>query len=295
MDIKYLKLIQTIYEEGNISRSADRLFLTQSALSHQLREIEDQLGFKIFLRSRNNWKLTEEGQELYDLSVKVLSDIEKSLNKVQNIRSGSAGTIRMSTECYSFYHGLPAFIQRMGILYPNIDIQLIIESTHHPVSKMIAGELDIGIVTSIIQHDELEYSELFTDEIFAVMNVEHRLSGNDYITASDFKDIHLIIHSYPLDTVSVHKLFLTPNQINPVKITAIPMTEVALEMVVANMGVICLPKWALSTFKLPETITFRPIGSKGLKRKHYLVYRKEDLSKKHFRDLVNNIRDDFIH
>ena len=73
------------------------------------------------------------------------------------------------------------------------------------------------------------------------------------------------------------------------------MTEVALEMVVANMGVICLPKWALSTFKLPETITFRPIGSKGLKRKHYLVYRKEDLSKKHFRDLVNNIRDDFIH
>ncbi|MEO9849335.1 MAG: LysR family transcriptional regulator [Reichenbachiella sp.] len=293
MEIKYLKLIQTIAEEGNISNSADRLFLTQSALSHQLKEIEERLGFKIFIRARNNWKLTEEGKELYKLSQSVLKEIEDRLIKIKDIRAGSQGTIRISTECYTFYHGLPEFIQKMALLYPQIDIRMVVEATHHPVSKLLSNELDISIVTARPENDQLETIELFEDEIFAVMHREHELATKPFLEGMDLLNQHLIIHSFPLETVSVYQLFLKPHKVEPVKITAIPLTEVALELVQANMGISCFPKWALKSFKLPETLVFKSLGRLGLKRKHYLVYRSEDSSKKYITDFIDNIEDEF--
>ena len=292
MEIKYLKLIKTIAEEGNISGSANRLFLTQSALSHQLREIEESLGFKVFLRSRNNWKLTEEGEELYILAKKVFSEIEEGMEKIQHIREGSKGLIRISTECYSFYHGLPGFIQKMALLYPGIDIRLIIEATHHPVSKLLTNDLDISIVTSKPHHEELTVVKLFEDEVFAILHREHPLSEKNILEAADFSCLHLIIHSFPLETVSVYQHFLKPNKAEPLKITAIPLTEVALEMIQANMGVMCLPKWALNSFKMPDTLVFRKLGQKGFKRTHYLVFRKEDRRKKYIRDFIQNVADE---
>lgn len=294
MEIKYLKLVRTIAEEGNISNSADRLFLTQSALSHQLREIEERLGFKIFIRSRNNWKLTSEGEELYKLSKTVLSEIDDKLLKIKRIREGSGGTVRVSSECYTFYHGLPAFIEKMRILYPEIDIRMLIESTHHPVSKLLSKELDICLTTTKPDNETLSVVELFEDEVFAIMHTENELSVKDNIAAADLSTQHLIIHSYPLETVSVYEYFLKPNKIDPIKITAIPLTEVALEMVAANMGVTCLPKWALKSFNLSEKIVFKPLGSSGLTRKHYLAYRSEDKSKKYIMDFVDSIQDSFF-
>lgn len=294
MEIKYLKLIRTIAEEGNISNSVNRLFLTQSALSHQLREVEERLGFKIFVRSRNNWKLTQEGTELYELSKTVLSEIEDRLSKIEQIRKGSGGVVRISTECYTFYHGLPNFIQKMGILYPEIDIQMLVESTHHPVSKLLSNELDISITTTRPNSDALSIVELFEDEVFGIMHVENKLSDKPVLEATDFSNQPLIIHSYPLETVSVYQNFLKPSDVEPIKITAIPLTEVALEMVSSNMGITCLPKWALTSFNLPDNLIFKQLGSSGFKRKHYLVYRSADKSKKYIMDFVDSIQDAFV-
>ena len=293
MELKYLKLIKTIVEEGNISNSANRLFLTQSALSHQLRDLEESLGFKVFHRSRNKWILTDEGHEIYNLANKVLDEIEQGLNRIQSIKEGSKGNIRISTECYSFYQGLPNFVQKMGVLYPEIEIDLVVEDTHYPVSKLLSSELDIAIVTAKPKEASLISVELFDDEIFAIMHREFFLSSGEYIDAADFSKVHLIIHSFPLESVAIHELFLKPNNITPLKITAIPLTEIALEMVNANMGIMCLPKWALRSFQIPGDLIFKRIGKNGLKRTHYLVLRKDDKDKKYLKDFIENIEDEF--
>jgi LysR family transcriptional regulator for metE and metH len=294
MELKYLKLVKTIVEEGNMSNSADRLFLTQSALSHQLRDLEETLGFKVFYRSRNNWELTEEGKELYSLANKVFTEIAHGLDKIQNVKNGSKGNIRISTECYSFYQGLPGFIQKMGILYPEINIHLVIEATHQPIAKLLSNELDIAIVTEKPTHESLTPVKLFDDEIYAIMHKEYFLGTKDFIEYSDFSRVHLIIHSFPLETVSIYNLLLKPNGISPLKITAIPLTEVTLELVNANMGMMCLPKWALKYFNIPKDLVFKRIGKKGLKRVHYLVLRKKDADKKYLKDFMQNIEEEFV-
>jgi len=293
MDIKYFRLIKTITEEGNIANSSEKLFLTQSALSHQLKELESRLGFKVFHRTRNRWELTEEGQELHALGISVLRTIEKGFGKIEEIRTGSKGKVRLSTECYSFYQGMSGFIQKMGILYPDIEVDLVLEATLQPLSKISASEIDIAIVTAKPANQQLKCIELFQDEIYAVMHKENPLSKLDFIEASAFAEEHLIIHSFPLETVSVCKQFLIPNNISPQKISAIPLTEVALEMVGANMGITCLPKWALKSFILSDDIVLKQIGPNGLKRSHYMIVREEDKNKKYISDFMLNLEEDF--
>ena len=288
MEIKHFRLIKTIVEEGNIAKSSNKLFLTQSAISHQLKELETQLGFPIFYRSRQKWKLTEEGQELYHLGAKILKDLEQGFNKIDLLRLGVSGNIRVSTECYSFYQDMPVFIQKMGLLYADVQVDLVLEATHQPIAKLLSNEIDIAIVTDKLDQPELEYKEVRKDEIFAIMHQEHPFSALDFLDASHFAQIHLIIHSFPLESVSIHQHVLKPNKISPQKITAIPLTEVALEMVNANMGVICLPKWALNPFHLSEQLIFKQIGLNGLKRTHYLVSRKSDGGKKYIQEFMTN-------
>lgn len=295
MELKYFRLIKTIAEEGNISNSATRLFLTQSALSHQLRSIENQMGFKVFLRKRNQWKLTKEGEELYQLANTVLAEIDKGLTNIQQIKEGSKGKIRISTECYSFYQGLPQFIQKMSLLYPDILIDLDVEATHRPVSKVLSKDLDMAIVTSKPVNDDLVSVEIFEDEIFAILHKENKLNEKPYLAASDFSQAHLIIHSFPLETVSVYEHFLKIHHVEPLKLTAIPLTEVALELVNANMGIMCMPSWALKPFNLSKELILKPLGSQGLKRKHYLTFHKENQHKKYYQDFIQNLAEEFEH
>ena len=294
MDIKYFKLIKTIAEEGSLANSSNKLFLTQSALSHQLKDLENQLGFKVFNRSRNKWQLTDEGEELYKTGCEVLTSIENGFKKIEQLKSGSSGSIKVSTECYSFYQDLPAFIQKMGVLYPDIEVDLILEATHQPITKLLANEIDIAIVTEKSNHKLLHDFPFYEDEIFAIMHREHPLAHQDFLTAEDFSEIDLIIHSFPLETVSVYEQFLKPNHVTPKSITAIPLTEVSLAMIEANMGITCMPKWALDAFKLSEEIIFKPVGSLGLKRTHHLVVRKNDAHKKYINDFVINYTELFI-
>ena len=293
MEIKYFRLIKAIVEEGNMANSAEKLFLTQSALSHQLRELEERLGFKVFLRTRNQWKLTEEGSELYKLGNEVLETIEKRFQNIEQIRTGSTGTVKVSTECYSFYQGLSSFIQKMGLLYPEIKIDLNLEATHQPIPKILSNEIDIAITTKKPQNEALSSIEVYEDEIFALIHTENPLSQKDFLDLEDFEKIPLIIHSFPLETVSVYERFLKPNRITPSKVIAIPLTEVALEMVNANMGILCMPKWAVKSFKVSNNLIFQQIGKNGLKRTHYLVFRKSDKSKKYINDFILNYEDDF--
>ena len=293
MELKYFKLIKTIAEEGNIANSSEQLFLTQSALSHQLRELEERLGFKVFHRTRNRWKLTEEGEELHKTANNVLMAIEKGFANIEALKEGSGGTIRISTECYSFYQGLPAFIQKMGVLYPEIAVDLILDATHKPVSKILGNEIDIAIVSSKQENPLLSFSPLFEDEIFAVVHKEHGLNQKEFLNAGDFAGVHLIIHSFPLETVSIYEHFLKPHGVTPAKISAIPLTEVSLEMVMANMGIMCLPKWALKSFKISDDLVFKRISLHGLKRTHYLAVREEDKRKKYINDFITNFEEDF--
>ena len=293
MELKYFRLIKTIAEEGNMANSSEKLFLTQSALSHQLKELEERLGFKVFHRSRNHWTLTREGEKLHEMACDLFKTIDEGFGSIRQLKEGARGTIRLSAECQSFFHELPSFVQKMGLLYPEIEIDLTLGATQQTISQLLADQLDVVIVTNQPQTEALNSTRILEDEIFAIMHHENPLNEYEYLDASHFSQVHLLINSFPMDSVSVHEHFLKPNRVTPMKISAIPFTEVALEMVAANMGVMCLPKWCIRPFKLSEELVCKRISKYGLKRSHYLVVRTENRNKKHINDFVSSFLEEF--
>ncbi len=294
MELKYFRLIKTIAEEGSIANATERLFLTQSALSHQLRELEERLGFKVFHRTRNKWELTQEGTELYKLANKLFHTIDEGFSAIKHLKEGAKGTIKLSAECQSFFHSLPSFIQKMGVLYPEIDIDVSLGATHQTISQVLSEDIDIAIVTSKPESDELSSIPVFNDEVFAVMHHEHALNKFDYLDAGHFAKVHLLINSFPLEGVAVYEKLLKPNRINPLKISAFPFTEITLAMIAANMGMMCAPKWQLAPFKMSKEVVFKRIGKNGLKRQHYLVVKKTHRNKKYIHDFIASFEEEFL-
>ncbi|MFK7972895.1 MAG: LysR family transcriptional regulator [Bacteroidia bacterium] len=294
MELKYYRLIKTIAEEGSIANSSEKLFLTQSALSHQLRELEERLGFKVFHRKRNQWLLTTEGQELYNLSVQLFETIKNGFSKIELIKEGSKGKIELAVECQSFFHGLPGFIQQMGILYPEIDISLNFGSRHEIITKINSEEVDIIMSTYKPLFDDLYSIEIYHDEIFAVVHKEHFFNENDYVAPSSFANAHLIINSFPLEGVAIYEHCLRAIDIIPKKISAVPFTELSLAMVAANLGVMCAPKWQLKGLKLQDELRLKRIGPNGVRRTHYMVVKKNALSKKYINNFISTFEEEFI-
>lgn len=270
MEIRYLRLIKAIVEEGSITRAMDKLHLSQSALSYQLKEAELQLGTQIFYRRNKKLILTPVGKKLYTTANRILKELDSTESEIKRLIAGESGIIRISTECYTSYHWLPAVLKKFQGEFPNVEIEIVFEATHKPIEKLVEGALDLAIISNPDILDKLEYIELFTDEMFAVVSPQHPWADKPYIEAEDFRDINLIIHSMPLETVSVFRNLLTPKGITPRKTIVLPLTEASIELVKANMGVIVMAGWALKPYA-DETIRPIKITKQGFLRQQYIA------------------------
>jgi LysR family transcriptional regulator, regulator for metE and metH len=286
MEIRHLKLIKAIAEEGSITKAIEKLHLTQSALSHQLREAEYQLGTSIFHRSKKKMSLTKAGEQIYATAIDVLDKLATTETQIKKMIYGETGEIKLSAECYSSYHWLPAVMKQFHELYPNVDLQLVMSATHYPLQKLLAGELDIAITTDPSKDAKLKYIELFQDEMVAVIPAGHAWETKKFVNAEDFASESLIIHSLPMETVTVFEYFLKPAKVSPRKVTAVPLTEAAIEMVKADMGVMVLAKWALKNYINDEGLRFIKVGRSGLKRKHYIATFKNKAYPKYFNHFI---------
>lgn len=173
MEIRHLRLIKSVVEEGSITKAIDKLHLTQSALSHQLKEAEYQLGTKIFLRQNKKLILTKAGEKIYQTAIEILEKLTDTQKQIKSMVFGEIGEIRISTECYSSYHWLPSVLKQFHLLYPNIELKIVVEATHYPLQKLLNNELDIAIVSDPIKNDSIDYVELFQDEMVMIVSESH--------------------------------------------------------------------------------------------------------------------------
>jgi len=271
MDIRHLKMVQTVAREGNLTRAGEKLFLSQSALSHQLKDMESQLGAPVFHRINKKLVLTSVGKMVLKSANNVLSEIEKTERKVKQIVQGDTGTIRIATECYTCYHWLPSIMKRFHQEFPNVELKIFPESTTDPVKELYKGKIDIGISSTLTDDSNLQYKKLFSDEMVAVVSNDHPWVGKSYVTAKDFANEDVIIHSMPLESVTLFSKLLIPKGIQPQKIYTMVLTEASLEMVKAGLGVKVMAKWAAKSYLDSEQVVAIPVTKRGLQRTWYAI------------------------
>lgn len=266
MEIKYLRLVKNIVELGSMAKSKDKLCLTQSALSHQLKEAEQQAGTALFVRSNKKLILTEAGKKVYDTAIDVLEKIDKMDNEIQQLARGEKGIIRICTSCFTNYYWLPALINKFSVLHPQVDIRIHPEYVNEAISRLQNHELDAVITSKPEECKNIRYFELMSDELVAMVPPDHEWTKKPYVQASDFKGIKLIIFSKPKESVVVYHKVLKPSGIEPSHIYEIPMTESMVEMVVSNLGVAVIPYWIAKPYIQSGKVSAVRVTPKGLFR-----------------------------
>jgi LysR family transcriptional regulator for metE and metH len=264
LDICDLEMISGVVDHGSLTRAAEALNLTQSALSHRLKNLEDRLGVIVFNRVGRSLQPTDAGRRLLETARDILARLASAEADVRRIADGSAGTIRISTECYTCYHWLPPVIRRFRADFPDVDIRVVAEATRDPLPALLAGTIDIALVTDSPADPRLYVHELFRDELVAVTDPQHKWAGRSYVTPADFTEEHLIL--YTTEDSAVLEDFLIPAGVRPKRISEIQITEGILELVKAGLGIGVLAGWAAAPFLESGTVASIRLGKTGLRR-----------------------------
>ncbi len=271
MEIRHLLMIKSLVEYGSLTKAADQLFLTQSALSHQLKELEKELNVKIVDRVGKRMLLTPYGQEVYRSAINILKEEDKLIRNLDLLSKGKKGHITLSTGCYTSYHWLPALLRDFEKHYPEIEVKINVDATGKIIEKLENGEIDIGIINRKENGRQIDFNVLFKDEMVALVSVNHPWIKRQYVAAKDFISENLFVHSLPLETVTIIREVLKPKGIEPRKITELPLTEAVIEMVSNGYGVTVMARWAVKPYLDQGKVVPVKVNRKGLYRNHYVA------------------------
>ena len=269
LDSRHLRLVAEVARTESVTRAADRLNVTQSAVSHQLRELEDKLGTSLFVRSGRRMLPTPAGRLLVDAADHVIGSINDVEHKVSQLARNITGELRVSAHCHTGYHWLPAIVEGLRHRYPTFEVQLSPEYTLNPIAALLEGKLDLAIMNDDSDDRRLRYHELFDDEHVAIVEAGHQWAARAFVTPEQLVSEQLYLYSRSIDDSFIVQKVLRPAGIALQRVTYLQLTEGILEMVKAGMGVTVLPKWSVVNVVASGEVQAVRITRNGVFRKWF--------------------------
>ena len=266
LEVRHLKLVETVAKEGGLTKAANRLHVTQSALSHQLRDIEDKLGTPLFLRLNKKMMLTHAGERLLSSAPAVLDELKRAEEDIRQIALHREGILRISTECYTCYHWLPPVLKPFSRDFPRVEVRIVAEATRRPIEALLDGRLDLAVTSTATRNQKLTFKPLFKDEMVVIVNPDHALASRPYVAAKDFASEDLLVYALPREELSIYQKVLIPAGVSPRHVSRVELTEAIIEMVKAGLGIAVMARWAVTPQVEAGTLCALPLTSKGFHR-----------------------------
>ena len=274
LEVRHLRLVSAVAELGSLTRAGDRLHLTQSALSHQLRDIESRLGAALFLRVGKRLVLTPAGERLLATARDVLDRLDRTEQDIHQMGKARAGMLRLTTECYTCYHWLPPLLVRYRKRFPEVEVRIDVGATGRPLDMLLAGKLDLAIMSTPVRDRRLVSRPVFDDELVVVAARNHRFAKQTHVRLSDLRDETLYVYP-PKEESRVLQEVLVPSGHVPARVEEVMLTESIAELVKAGLGVSVLARWAVQPLVDAGSIVIRPLTARGLRRQWRAVMPKD--------------------
>lgn len=290
LEVKHLKLVQAVHEERSITRAGSRLHLTQSAISHQLKEIEDRLGAQLFQRARHDMVLTPAGKRVLDAAAMVLEELRRTEEDVAQMAGRQGGSVRISTQCYTAYHWLPQLMKEFTRKHPHVAVHINVDATYRAVDALLEGSLDLALTNDKRSHERLRYTSVFGDELIALMPNTHPLAGKEYLRARDLQDEPLVMPTDLKDTY-MNRTFLEPAEVVPGHVFKVPLTEAIVEMVRGGMGIGIVARWMVLPYLKGSGLRAVQLGKHGLYREWWAVVLNHQKTPQYLNDFIALIAD----
>ena len=278
-DLRHLRAIRAIHKCGGLSRAADMLNLTQSALSHQIKGLEDQAGVDLFVRRTKPLKLSAAGQRLLKLANRVLPEVEATEEEFRSLLAGKSGRLHIAIECHACFEWLFPVLESFRKAWPDVDVDIRPGLAFEALPALAREEVDLVVSSDPEEHSDLEFSPLFDYEPVFVASSQHALAQKSWISAEDFRDEVLITYPVYRPRLDVFSQLLMPAKVEPRAVRQVELTAVILLLVASNRGVAVLPDWVVREVRYNSDYVTRPLTERGVTRRLYAATRREDTTK----------------
>ena len=287
IELRHLKTLVALRDKESLVGAADSLFLTQSALSHQLKGLEDRLECTLFVRKTRPPRFTSAGRRLLALADEVLPMVKNVERDIARLAEGEAGRLHICIECHSCFQWLMPCLDRYRVHWPEVELDLSGGFSFAPLPALVRGDLDLVITSDPVELPGIDYIPLFAYEAMLAVAKDHPLVARDMILPDDLENETLITYPVERGRLDVFTRFLDPLGVEPASVRTAELTQMIVQLVASGRGVACLPNWVLHEYLERNTIRVKKLGESGLWCKLHAAIRDDQRGMAFMQDFLN--------
>ncbi|GAB6068095.1 transcriptional regulator MetR [Methylothermus subterraneus] len=291
LELKHLRALSLLHQTGSLAAAAARLHLTQSALSHQLKALEEALGVALVRRGARPLRFTPAGQRLLALAEQVLPQVLAAERDLLRLRQGQAGRLYIVVECHSCFEWLLPTLDAYREAWPEVELDLVLGYSFEPLPALLRGDVDLVITSDPQALAGVAYEPLFAFEVLLAMAKDHPLAAKRWIAPEDLRDQVLITYPVERERLDVFCKFLDPAGVQPAGHRTCALTAVMLQLVASRRGVCALPDWALAEYLARAYVAARPLGPEPVKGTLYAALRQAESDLAYCRQFLEMARE----
>lgn len=291
LDRFHLVLIREVERQGSLTAAAGALHLTQSALSHTVKKLEQQLGTPVWEREGRNLRLTQAGQYLLRLAERMLPQFEQAEARVKQYADGERGALRIGMECHPCYQWLLKVVSPYLTQWPDVDVDVKQRFQFGGIGALFGYDVDVLVTPDPLKRPGLRFDPVFDYEQVLVVSERHRLAGARYVKPEQLVDETLITYPVETDRLDIYNQFLRPANVAPRRHKTIETTDIMLQMVASHRGVAALPRWLADEYADRMPVVSVKLGRNGIAKQIFLGTRDADHAVDYLRAFVELARE----
>lgn len=277
LDRNHLAILREIDRQGSMTAAAEKLFLSQSALSHTIKKLEQQLNTPLWIREGRSLRFTQAGYYLLSVANRLLPQLEHAESLVGQMAEGQRGTLRIGMECHPCYQWLLKVVAPYLERWQQVDVDVKQKFQFGGLGALLGYDIDMLVTPDPLNRPGLVFEPVHDYEQVLVVSRSHRLAGRDWVEPADLTDEVLITYPVEIERLDIFNLFLLPARCTPRKHKTIETTDIMLQMVAANRGVAALPRWLVEEYAHRMPLVPISLGPQGLAKQIFLGVREAEL------------------
>jgi len=286
LELRHLRSLKAIDETGSLVKAAERLHLTQSALSHQIKAVEHYFDIQLYERKHKPLKLSTAGQRLLNLALRILPEIESAEVEMKHLAGVDSGRLHITIECHSCFEWLVPTLDHYRKRWPEVEVDIRLGNSFEPIKALAQEDIDLVITTDKVERSDISFEPLFKYEALCIMANEHALTNKSYLQAVDFSDETLITYPVEKDRLDIFTHFLNPQKKSPKQIRQSELTVMILQLVASGRGIAVLPDWVVNDYIARDYVSAKPLGKNGMQGTLFAAVRQREVEQAYLKDFI---------
>ncbi len=286
----HLRLLHEVEQRGSLTAAARSLGLTQSALSHTVKRLEQQLGTAIWHKEGRGLRLTPTGRYLLALAQRLLPQLDQAEAVVDQLARGERGTLRIGMECHPCYRWLLQVVEPYLRAWPDVDLDVRQKFQFGGIGALFGHEIDMLVTPDPLRRKGLSFQPVFDYEQVLVVSSRHPFASRAYVVPSELEQETLITYPVEIERLDVYSQFLLPAGAVPKRHKVIETTDIMLQMVACERGVAALPGWLVAEYQSKIDVVPVRLGRHGIAKQIFLGVRASEVAIDFIADFVRLAR-----